>query len=147
MLYFLFFRGQVWSIGGFKKTKHVQRCQHFCVSCWALFLLAQLLIDLIAWISSYRRTILLAASCADVTGLFLASPGQAGKEWDVPRQPSWHWKMEPALCCPGTSLSSCSQGETGGGRGAQQGDIVLPLPHVANIQPVLKCIVTSNPLL
>lgn len=152
MSYFLFLRGHVWSIDGFKKTKHMQRCQHFCVSCWALFLLTQLLIDLIAWISSYRRTILLAASCTEMSGLYLASPDQAGKEWDAPREPSWdsggadHWKTEWALCRPGASLSSCSRrGSLGWGR--QVSNIVLSLPHVANIQPVLKCLVTSNSLL
>jgi len=39
MSYFLAWRGQVWSIDGFKKTNHVQGHQHFCVGCWALFLL------------------------------------------------------------------------------------------------------------
>lgn len=147
MSYFLFVRGQVWSIDGFKKTKHVQRCQYFCVSCWALFLITLLLIDLIAWISSYRTS----SWQLPVRGRpvsTLPALVRLGRNEMHPGSPAG--TREVRTLENGASLVLLShvtrllrQGEAG-----EQGEeVVQPLSHVASTQSVLKCFVASNSFL
>lgn len=147
---FLFLRGQVWSIDVFRKTKHVQRCQHFYVSCWALYLFTQLLMDLIALLNRYR-TILLAPFSSEMSGLFLVRAGQGGKGWDAPRQLSSggadHWKTEWALWYPGTSLRALGIQEEPGRVRCIMSRRCSPASASCFQYSACSHCVTSNPLL